>query len=372
MTILHRYLLRQNVFILLVCLAVGVGAYLLADLFDRLENFLEAGLSAVTILSYFLVKTPLIVSQILPAVFLLATVIQLSVMARSREQMALQTGGISFSRSVAFFVVYSLIWSVIQLLFSQLVGVYGEQQASRIWKEEVRKTQLDKRVLSNVWFKEDRSLVKLDAAMPSRQSGTGITIYVLSDGRLEWEKIIRGKEYEAFPGAWVLHDVEEWSPQSFAAQKHQTLTLPLRQDLKAFIAMDPHRDPTQLPLWQLGSVIEDLKSSGSNVESLRTVWHMKLAYAFSLLVMGLIALALVTLFDNVYANIALALVLTFSYYGLTIVCVSAGQKGFVSPMAGAWFGNVLFSVFAAGRLFWHFQETGRAATRTTLRAHVQT
>ena len=64
-------LVRQNVFLMLTCLGAGVFIYLLTDLSDRLEAFLDAGLGARQILTYFMVKMPLIFSQILPAVFLL-------------------------------------------------------------------------------------------------------------------------------------------------------------------------------------------------------------------------------------------------------------------------------------------------------------
>ena len=96
MSLMSRYLLRQNLFLMFMVLGVGIGLYLLSDLFDRLDDFLEAGVSAKVAITYFVVKTPLIISQILPAVFLIACILQLCIMARSRELVALQAGGISF------------------------------------------------------------------------------------------------------------------------------------------------------------------------------------------------------------------------------------------------------------------------------------
>jgi len=353
MTLLQRHLLRQNLALLVSCLGLGLGIYLLADIFDRLDDFLEADVAGGTILTYFVVKLPLIVSQILPAVLLLALVLQLGLMVKSREMVALQAGGIAFSRLARFFVVYSLAFSFLQLGFSQLVGVYGEQMAGRIWKEDVRKTQMDRRVLHNVWFKEGRHVVKLDSTMPSRSTGEGITVYELREGRMEWERIIRAQSFTGSTEGWELRDVEVLDPAGFVINRKDALQLPLTQDLTAFVAFDPHRDPTQLPLWQLGQVIRELGASGSNVEGLRTVWHMKIAYAFSLLVMGLLALALSTLSGNLYFNVLLGLVLTFGYYGLTMVCVSMGQKGFLPPFLAAWSGNLLFCCAAGARLLWH-------------------
>lgn len=353
MTLLHRHLLRQNLALLISCLGLGLGIYLLADIFDRLDDFLEADVAGGIIATYFFVKLPLIVSQILPAVLLLAMLLQLGVMVKSREMVALQAGGISFSRVAWFFVLYSLLFSVLQLGFSQLVGVYGEQEAGRIWKEDVRKTQMDKRVLHNVWFKEGHNVVKLDSTIPSRQTGTGITVYVLRDGRMEWERIIRADSFTGSTEGWQLQNVEILDPAGFVLEREAEVRLPLTQDLSAFVAFDPHRDPTQLPLWQLGEVIKELGASGSNVEGLRTVWHMKIAYAFSLLVMGLMALALNTLSSNLYLNVLLGLVLTFAYYGLTMVCISMGQKGFLPPFFGAWSGNIVFCLAAGAKLLWH-------------------
>lgn len=359
MKLLHRYLLRQNLALLLSCLGLGVGIYLLADLFDRLDDFLEAGVRGGVIATYFIVKLPLIISQIMPAVLLLALLLQLGMMVKSRELVALQAGGVAFSRLARFFIVYSLLLCFVQLGFSQLVGVYGEQTAGRIWKEEVRKTQMDRRVLQNVWFKEGRHVVKLDRTIPSRQTGEGITVYVLTEGRMEWEHIIRAQGFEGSTSGWTLHKAEVLDPAGFVIEQVETLHLPLTQDLTAFVAFDPHRDPTQLPLWQLGKVIRELGASGSNVEGLRTVWHMKVSYAFSLLVMGLLALALTTLCGNLYLNVVLGLLLSFAYYGLTMVCISMGQKGFLPPFVAAWSGNIVFCCAAVARLLWHGRQRAK-------------
>ena len=62
MSLLFRYLTKNNAMILLPTLT---------DLFERLDNFIEAGLSVGMVLTYFVVKMPLVISQILPVIFLL-------------------------------------------------------------------------------------------------------------------------------------------------------------------------------------------------------------------------------------------------------------------------------------------------------------
>lgn len=350
MTILSRYLLRTNVFYILACLLLGVGIYILSDMFDRLDDFVEAGLGLATIATYFAVKTPLIISQILPMIFLLSAVVQLSIMARNRELLALQSAGVSLERMLSFFIVYGLVWALLQLGFSQFVGVKGEQEAYRIWKEEVRGEAIDNRVMNDVWFKEGPYVVKIDTLMPYRGEGSGVTVYTLDEQGMTWARIIRAETFRAGTDGWLLYNARVLDPATFSFRTDDVLRLGMTHDLEAHTAMEG--DPAQLPLWRLSTEIDRLQASGSNVERLRSAWHMKLAYAFSIPVMALLALAIVSWSDNIYVNVALSMFLAFTYYGAFVVGASAGEKGLVPPLAGAWAANVLFGILALSRLNW--------------------
>jgi lipopolysaccharide export system permease protein len=352
---LSRYLLEQNLFYILTCLGVGVCLYLLSDLFDRLDDFLEAGVGVGAMLTYFLVKMPLILSQILPAVFLLSVVVQISLMARSREILALRSGGVSFAVLVRFFIFYALVWCLIQFMFAQFLGVYGQQAASTIWAEDVRERQIDKRELYNIWFKEGDRMVALEQIRPAQRTGRRLTVYELGEARQTIERIITAWKVEAEPGAWKLSDVRVLDTETFEYESRESLILNIEQDLKAFVAMDPNVDPASLPMWRLMGVIDRLEASGSNVEVLKTSWHMKWSYAFSILAMALVALSLATISENIYLNVGVSLGITFIYYGIFMIGVSAGQKGLLPPLAGAWLGNIIFYVLTGGWLAWRLR-----------------
>ncbi|GKT29979.1 Permease LptG/LptF-related like protein, partial [Aduncisulcus paluster] len=97
-----------------------------------------------------------------------------------------------------------------------------------------------------------------------------------------------------------------------------------------------------------------LKLSGSSVDRLITAWHSKWAYAFSLLTMALVSLALVTITENIYLNIGLGLAIIFTYYVLFMVGASAGDTSALPPIIAAWLGNILVSSLALGRIAWVF------------------
>ncbi|MBI5519787.1 MAG: LptF/LptG family permease [Desulfovibrio sp.] len=359
---LSGYLVRQNIFLMLTCLGAGVFIYLLTDLSDRLEAFLDAGLGARQILTYFMVKMPLIFSQILPAVFLLAVVIQLGLMVRNREMMALRAGGMSMGWFIRFFVVYAVVWSMGQLLFSQFIASYGEQEATRIWREEVRKRQLDKRVVKHLWFREGPYIVHATEALPTQSRVNDVTVYEFDRDTMRLERIMTAKKGLVDENGWGLLDAWEIETKDFMASKLLTHFVPLRQDMRSFLKADV-ADRSDLPLWHLSQVIDELRESGSNVERLRTAWHGKLSYAFSIVTMALLALALCSFFENMYVNLVISLLVIFSYYGLYVLGITTGQKGLVPPILAAWMANLTFSTLAGLRLAWI------CAPRFTARVH---
>lgn len=349
---LGRYLARQNLFLMAVCLGVGVGIYLLSDLFDRVDDFISAGLGLAVMLRYFAVKLPVILSQILPAVFLLALVAQLGLLSRSRELLALRAGGLSPAWFVRFFVIYAVFWSLVQFTFSQVVGIYGEHEATRIWKEDVRKKQLDKLSLKDLWFRDGSFIVEVGEASLAQNRATDITVYVFDPDSQRLLRILKAKEARVLPDGWNLLDLTSLDTATFQSTEIPAVFLPMRQDLKAFAVVDPSEDRSQLPMWQLSKVISELRQSGSNVERLRTVWHSRISYAFSIAVMALVALALLTWSENLYLNIGLAMLLVFLQYGTHAVGLTAGQKGSLPPLVGAWLGNLVFGGLAGARLAW--------------------
>ena len=352
MTTLHRYLLRQNLYYLLLSLGAGIGIYLLIDIFDRLDDFVGAQAGVEATVLYFAAKIPLIVSQVLPAVFLLSLLAQLSIMRRQQELTALEAGGIPLSRLAVFFLVYAVFWSGLQLGFSEGLGVVGQRKSEAIWEQDVRGHAPSQRTLRDVWFKSEHFVVHMHRVTPQQKTGRKITVYVMDEDFSRIRTIHRAERFQQQTDSWVLSEVTSLKPHAFTTSAQDRLPLPLQQDLADFLAVDPKAEPESLSLWQLGHLISELRQSGSNVERLATTWHMKLAYGFSLVVMALLALGIVSASGNIYVNIPIGLTVIFVYYALFVLGGTLGEKGIVSPWIGGWLGNMVWGGAGALRLVW--------------------
>ncbi|NLY40778.1 MAG: LptF/LptG family permease [Desulfovibrionales bacterium] len=351
MTCLSRYVLRHNMLFLLMMCAIGLSVYVFIDLFDRLDDFLEAQVRLQHIAQYYLYRIPFILAQIFPAVFLLALITQLGIMLRNRELLALQACAISVGTVARTVLGYALLLCLVHFFFSQVLGVAGYKAADQIWNVEVRNRHLATRSLSDIWFRENMTMVHLHQVTPAASAGQGITVYHIDPnhaGRLT--ETISAQKFSATPQNWLLYNATRTMPDTFTQIHEPTLHLPLQTDVASFLSVDPKASMESLPLWQLGREIERLHDSGSNIERLQTAWHMKLAYASSVLIMALIALAMVSLCSSLYVMIPAGLVVTFCYYGVFVAFASAGENGLIPPLAAAWTGNVLFAALAAAPL----------------------
>jgi lipopolysaccharide export system permease protein len=351
MNLLTRYMLRQNLYLLLLICGIGLGIYIFIDLLDRLDDFLDAGVGFSSVISYFAYRSPFILSQIFPAVFLIALMVQLGIMLRSRELLALEACAVSPAKVVKSVICYALVLCVVQFFISEVLGVSGHKAADRIWYEQVRDRQIETRSLSDIWFREGNRIVHMGSVTPGAQTGKNLTIHVLDgdDAGLIHE-IVRAKSFKSSSRGWVLSDATQTFPATFEVRVMAELELDLRTDVGVFLIIDPKTRLESLPIWQLGSEIQRLRDSGSNIERLQTAWHMKLAYAGSVLVMAFIALAVVSMFGSLFVIIPVGLVTTFGYYGLFVLCASAGEKGLVPPALAAWAANAFFMAIAGGWL----------------------
>ena len=349
MSLLFRYIFLRHARLLLLIMGLGMGLYLLTDIVERVDIFIDAGSGLGLILQYFGVRLPSILAQILPAVFLLATVVTLCLMHHSRELTALHAGGISFSTVALVLVLCGVFWGGVQFCCSQFVGVQGEKYAQQIWLEEVRKRDLSQRTIKDVWFMENGWTVSLDSLKPDGE-GTGLSAFHLRDGASDVDVIVRAERVKGSDKGWVAANAVRLYPDTYKREELTRLELPLHQDPELFFSTESD-NLQQLPIWQLGDAIEQLRAAGSNVEGLRTVWHGKISYAASLIVMALLGAAIVSVSSNIYIAVAISMAGTFIMYALTMFGESLGQLGALPPLMAAWGADALLLAVAVARLY---------------------
>ena len=211
---------------------------------------------------------------------------------------------------------------------------------------------MDDLIIKDLWFRDGPFIVTAERAYPGKSRAEGIKVYEFTTDNQELIRILTAKKALVDDHGWGLLDVHELDTRNFLGVSRLSQFLSVRQNLKAYAAIEVKGDKARLPLLDLSKAIKKLEESGSNVEILLTIWHGKLSYAFSIVIMALMALCLITLSENLYANIGLSLVFIFAQYGIHVMGGTAGEKGVLPPIMAAWLGNGVIGLVAILRLTW--------------------
>jgi lipopolysaccharide export system permease protein len=138
-TLLDRYLIKQFLSNMLLVLGSLVAIYLLVDFFERIDDFMEAKKSIGLAATYFLLKIPFIIDQLLPVCILLAGIITIGLLYRNRELMSLHAGGINIFRISFPLLFISGCMTLVALANAQWVFPQAVTASETIWQEEVKK-----------------------------------------------------------------------------------------------------------------------------------------------------------------------------------------------------------------------------------------
>ena len=83
MTIVYRYITIQISKYFSIVLAFVVGIYLAVDFFEKVDDFMEAGIPVVKMLYFFTLEIPFVVAQIIPICILMSVLIVWPAIMRS-------------------------------------------------------------------------------------------------------------------------------------------------------------------------------------------------------------------------------------------------------------------------------------------------
>jgi LPS export ABC transporter permease LptG len=126
MRLLDRYVLRHFLQAYIYCIAGFISIWFIFDVSDNISTFLDARISRMLILKYYLTQVPQILVVLLPVALLLALLFCLGRMSRSNEVVSMLTAGVSLPRIIAPLILVGLLTTVGSLCLNYSLGPHAE------------------------------------------------------------------------------------------------------------------------------------------------------------------------------------------------------------------------------------------------------
>lgn len=344
MRIVDRYVIKHFLLILIAALFAFVIIFLLVDLIENLDMFIDNKAPLMIVIKYYALYIPYMASLVLPVAVLLSCLFTIGQMVRHNELVALKASGVSLYRVLFPLFRLGILISVLALLFGEFVVPTANFRRTNVKSEEIKRGRskgIDS-VQNRVFQDKDSPNRHIYIKKLTIESGTATGILIQEFEGVSFEKIIGAERMVWKKNTWILQNVTILKPE------FKQLAELSRPDF-AFTPQDiaqKSKDPEEMSILELRDHIEVVKNRSNDAQTWITEFHFKLSFPLANLIIVLFgtALASVQRKSGAAVGFGFSLFICFVYYAVMEASRAAGRAGDLAPLAAAWIGNGIFGL----------------------------
>lgn len=353
MRILDRYILRTFFVPFFYCILSFELIYIVFDLFDNMQDFMDAGAPFLEVLQFYAILLPSSAIYIVPISLLLAVLYSLAQFTRHNELTAMRASGISLNRLMWPFLVVGIVASIAVGIVNETLApwsLYRSDQLIDLYRSKgQREVFIEKNLpyknvaAGRIWLIDrfDTRSYEMKGVNLIVQGEEGYDAAEISAERAEWKD-----------GVLWFYDMEKQNlrrngfpdgpPQIFAYREMADF------DETPEMFMNERKDPEYLSAAEIKTFIETHSLEPGIVTRLNVDRHYRLAIPWACVIITMIGIPFGahTGRKGALAGIALILALFFAYYTIIYIGLGLGKNGYISPELACWTPHAVFFVVA--------------------------
>jgi lipopolysaccharide export system permease protein len=356
MTLLDRYIIRQFFLTFVFGLIAFLLIFLVVDLMEKLDDFIDARVETAVIFEYYLHFMPEIIKLMMPVAMLLAALFVTGRLANQNELAAMKSSGMSLYRFLVPFAGVALLVSLGGIYFNGWIVPVANQKKFAIERQHLQRVSSSTSRF-NVFFQEGRTrLVSIgfydnNSKLANRVSiqdyaDTNLTVLVrrLDAQQMQWQSFDPEKRDSAEPG-WVLLN---GTHRLFNATGHVLETFDRFPVGRLSLGPDDiekkQQKPDEMDFGELWEFIESQRRAGQDVSRWLVDYHSKIAFPFASLIVVLFGVPFSSnkRRSGVAIEFGISIAATFIYLGFMKTSQVFGYNGDLNPFLTAWLANILF------------------------------
>ena len=349
--IIARHLISEVLRTFAMMTLAFVVIFVIAEFFDRFDDFLKQGATARTIALLFLYRVPLVIARVTPVAMLAGGLVGLGLLGRNNEFVALRSCGVSLAQVTTPLLALGVLIGGGTFLWGETVVPASARRWSQIWNQDVKKRDAPTGVFAgrDVWFHGRAGFYNIGRVAPRRQTLYGLTVYQLRHDEFRPQRIIEIATAAWANGHWQFDGTHTTRIDADGVREESglpdTFTLPESLDDFGVIALDPEETSYDV----LRRQIKSLRAKGVDASESLVDLHLKIATPFAAVVMILLAVPLSTRgtrATSLPAAIGLGFAIGMSYFFVVGFARALGQAGSLPAPIAAWTANGVFALVA--------------------------
>lgn len=348
MKILDRYLIKQYVLTIIFGLLAFTLIFVVIDMMENLDDFIDQNVPSEIILNYYLVFSPEIIKLITPVAVLFAALFTAGKAANLSEITAIKASGVSLYRFMLPFLVTTLFLSLASIYFAGYVVPHANTV----------KVNLERKFLnrgfvftgSNIFFKDSPvRIVNISFFDNSQKQAHRVSIqeFDITDptkmiSRLDAMKMT----YDTTSNNWVAENGSErfFNSEKETASYFNRLTI-TSLSFKPDELASKQQKPEEMNLDDLKKLIEAQKREGTDPKNTLIEYYSRFSFSTASLIVVLFGIPIAATKrrrGGLAVQIGINILVTFVYLVFMKVSQAFGKNGAIDPLLTAWFANLIF------------------------------
>jgi lipopolysaccharide export system permease protein len=347
MKLIDRYLVKQFLQTIFFGLIAFTLIFVVIDMMENLDDFMDANVTIDVIFHYYFVFTPDMLKLITPVAILFAALFTAGKSANLSELTAIKASGVSMYRFMLPFIITTILISGVSIYFIGYLVPMANRTKSNIEREYLNRGY--EYFGSNIFFQDSpERVVSISFFDVSRNQANRVSIQEFNETsitamskRIDAVRMV----FDSTSGAWILHDGSE---RIFGAmeEKARYFTQDTVRNLN-FLPGDLYtkqQKPEQMNLTELRSLIDNQVRAGNNPVNSQIEYYSRFSFALASLVVVLFGLPISSnrRKGGLAIQIGIAIAATFIYLVFLKIAEAFGKNGAMDPLLTAWLPNLLF------------------------------
>ncbi len=356
MKIILRYFLKEFLRFFLICFFGMLAILMIAEFFDKVDEFYAKKAPFYLVLEYLLLHTPKQLILASPIASLLSVLLTIGMASKWKETVAIRAAGGSLKTLFLSFLLAGVAISMLVLVLNETLVPMATSKAS--WVRNTKILKKPSRITYRegvIWVKGlDGSLIRIRDFVEDKKKILKVSIFSFSPffqltGRIEAD------EAEWIDKRWELKNVTVFDFTGKKVTHDKSLAFTDLEEPRIFI--EEMKKPEEMSFFELYNYYKRLERAGFKNNGYVVELYGKLAHPlvnFVMIMFG-IALALNRKLGGGVRAAGVGLIVIVLYWMIFSVSMSLGNTGVLPPALAPWVGPAVFCT-AGGYMYLRIQE----------------
>jgi LPS export ABC transporter permease LptG len=345
--LMDLYVLKQFLAKLVATTTAFIVIFIVVDIIDHLDKFIDASMPAVAILKYYIHTIPWFLSIGFPMAMLLSTVFTLSILQKNSELTAIKASGVGFRRISAPLLILGLMFSFLSFGFDNYVVTTHYQKRLLLEEEHgIRKLRTKNAKKRNIYRQLDaNTILSIKRFQFNNKMAYGISIQKFDGQTLTYRLDSPKMQWKDEKHSWVIpnYTIRQWNNGQLKFSTHN-------QDSTMYSEITPidltreTGKPEEMDYNNLAEFVEKLQRNGIHEPRWAVNLYFKTALAgtsFLMVLFGL-SLAIRKPRSSLAIGVGMSIGVIFLYYAALKFGQTLGYKGVLNPFISVWGPNFIF------------------------------